>query len=887
MLDQQTFNSFIGRTREIKIFEDWLADPTSPWILYFHDALADPEKKGGIGKTWLLRKCIELTRERHPDIALINADFFNIDDRQGITIARQVIERLHELAPAWSPSTSLELFTEYSGSPEPNTELAAFRSRLSAALTADLHALDQLLHRSGRYVLLFFDTFELIEKNPVIASLDLTHVFPDNYQFEHIGAVIAGRNAIDWNDLNWKGRESEVRSVTIAPFSRDEMIAYMHSRAYDELNVHSNEAQQLYERTEGRPILIGLVADVLIYQATTLEELLDFPPRVFEARLVTKINDLVNPTNWIILFMAHAYHRFNVSLLDWILKKAHLHALVQEAQYEKILEDLLGLSFVRRSTTGNDFVLHDEMRKLVLKYCWSIQDTNRSYRMEISRSAISYYENGLVQKAKNDPLAQTYTIEMLYHKLYLDLETGLQELEKLFAEALDLWLTAYAHSLLQESELFFEEMSSGQRYRLLLLRAALLKQEEKSDLALEIYKQIETEADSEWLAVNQAALFYGLGDCLLELSRFSEAIDYLTKSQSLEKAQGNVEKSADILGLLGYICRRQGEQEQAVRYYQESIKGWKSIKNMREYANILNSLGYVFRLQGKIEDALQYCKLALSIREKLFNEEKAPQASIGFSHSTLGIVYHYNKDYTQAEYHFKQALEIYRRVGNNHGTMQMYHRFGQIEMSRDNLEKAREWFQVVEDSLIGTDLEVQTMNLMRQGLLYIKMGNYNDAIERFEKAHATASRMRDNFQIAESLIERGRATALAGDAESGLAYLDQGLELARNYRFYALLGRAEYLLGDINLKTANYVTAFTHYAQSCHYSALYNSVRFTSVRNDLNTILLNLPVTELPRIIETMLNYWHEQNLEEAYPELPNMCETLKLLPDYPVEPDS
>jgi len=885
MLNQQNSNEFIGRKREIGIYEDWLADPTSPWILYFHDALREQDKKGGIGKTWLLRKCIELTNEQHPDIALISVDFFNIDDRQGITIARQVIERLQTLAPTWSPRTSLELFTEYNGSPEPNTELAAFRSRLAAALTADLRALDQQLQRSGRYVLLFFDTFELIEKNPVITSLDLSHVFPDNYQFEHIGAVIAGRNAIDWDDPNWVGRQSEVRSVAIAPFSQDEMVAYMHSRSYT-LDANAIEARELYERTEGRPILIGLATDVLTYQTTTtLGELLDFPPNVFEARLVTEINNMVNPTNWIILFMAHAYHRFNASLLDWMLKKANLQALVQEAQYQEILEELLGLSFVRRSTTGNDFVLHDEMRKMVLKYCWSIQDTDRAYRQEISRSAISYYENELEHREKNDPLVQIYTIEMLYHKLYLDLEGGLKELEELFNHALDLWMTAYAHSLLQESELFFEETTPDQRYRLMLLKAALLKQEEKPDAALKIYRQIEAEARPEWKEMYEAELFYGLGDCLLDLSQFPEAIVYLTQSQSLEQARGNVEKSADILGLLGYICRRQGEQEQAVRYYQDSINGWRSVNNQREYANILNSLGYVYRLQGKIEDALRCCKLALHIREQLFKEGKAPQASIGFSHGTLGIIYHYVRDFSQAEAHFQRAFEIYVQAKNNHGTMLIYNRFGQVEMSRGNLEKAREWFQKVEDSLIGIDLEVQIINLMRQGLLYIKMGRYVDAIERFEKAHLTASRMRDNFQMAESLIERARAMALAGKVEASKPYLDQGLELARNYRFNALLGNAENLLGELSLKAGDYSTAFTHYAQSCHYSALYNPVRFTNVLREINNILLKLPITELPHIIGILRTYWYTQHLEETYPDLLKMCETLEWLPNYPMQP--
>ncbi|HET8844908.1 MAG TPA: hypothetical protein VFN35_25775, partial [Ktedonobacteraceae bacterium] len=347
MPERQELENFIGREQEIALYREWLADPASPWILYFYDALTAPEKKGGIGKTWLLRRCISLTREAHQDITIVGIDFFNVDDRQGIFIARKVIEQLRDTFPQWSPDTSLELFRGYSGNVEENSDNAAFRSRMSAALTADLHTLENHLQREGRYLLLFFDTFELIEKNPIIASLDLSHAFPDNYQFQHIGAVIAGRNAIDWNQSNWHGREAEVKSVALAPFSFNEMILYLNSdvRTSDILKTDIRESKALYERTEGRPILLGLLTDVLFHQATNLDELLSIPPGTFEARLVAKINDLANPINWIILFMAHAYHRFNITLLDWMLQEANLRILVPTGEYQKVLEDLLTLSF--------------------------------------------------------------------------------------------------------------------------------------------------------------------------------------------------------------------------------------------------------------------------------------------------------------------------------------------------------------------------------------------------------------------------------------------------------------------------------------------------------------------------------------------------------------
>jgi hypothetical protein len=47
MLDQQITDSFIVHEQELKAFDNWFVDtdPTAPWILFFHDALDQPDRK--------------------------------------------------------------------------------------------------------------------------------------------------------------------------------------------------------------------------------------------------------------------------------------------------------------------------------------------------------------------------------------------------------------------------------------------------------------------------------------------------------------------------------------------------------------------------------------------------------------------------------------------------------------------------------------------------------------------------------------------------------------------------------------------------------------------------------------------------------------------------
>src|SRR5436853_450080 len=172
MQNLQVSEQFIGRNNELKIFATWLADSHAPHILYFYDAIEKPEKKGGIGKTWLLRRCQILARQQRPDVAIASIDFFNVSDRNGVAVAERIVEALRTAFPKWVPTLFFEAIAEYRNVNKPeNIEVAEVRSALFKALATDLQDLDRQLAKEQKALLVFFDTYELIEQNPVIAAL--------------------------------------------------------------------------------------------------------------------------------------------------------------------------------------------------------------------------------------------------------------------------------------------------------------------------------------------------------------------------------------------------------------------------------------------------------------------------------------------------------------------------------------------------------------------------------------------------------------------------------------------------------------------------------------------------------------------------------------------
>ncbi len=306
-----------------------------------------------------------------------------------------------------------------------------------------------MLPNHNKTLLVFLDTYEMIEDNPIIAVLRRSQTFPDNYLYRSIRVVIAGRNKLDWQHPNWQGREQEVQVITLAPFDLEEMQEYIKAESTYDIQPESDTFKALYQRTEGRPIIIGLAIDVLNKRIATVSDMLSVSRTTFEQYLVPQINKLENPLNWVILFMAHVYHRFNITLLERILQSVPLSEPVQSIRRDVLVKLLPELSFVRRPDAGDDFVLHDEMRRLVTRYCWAGLDPDRRFRKDISRSVIDYYESEMTTTS-NEQQRQGYIVEILYHRLYIDLDDGLNYFYTNFAQSLDFFKTSLARLLWQE-----------------------------------------------------------------------------------------------------------------------------------------------------------------------------------------------------------------------------------------------------------------------------------------------------------------------------------------------------------------------------------------------------------------------------------------------------
>lgn len=876
---QRSETVFVGRRKELDLFLRWLNDDNAPWILYLHDAVAIQEKRGGVGKTWLLREYIRQARETRQDLAIVSIDFFNVVDRDRIVIAETAVKQLQETFPAWTPAAFNKALSEYrtegyiSGlNPEKDVADIHIRDTLSSALASDLEELENHLGETGKALLLFFDTFEMIEDNPVSAVLGLIQPFPDNYHFKHVGVILAGRNELNWMHQNWVGRREEVLDVALAPFDQDEMLDYIAAESTRDQSVQSDKIQQLYHLTEGRPILIGLATDLLNHDTMSLNDLVSVPPAQFEENLVAQINSLASPLNWAVLFMAHAYHRFNMSILEWLVQQLHMSEM-EHINHDRMLQQLSELSFVRRPGSGNDFVLHDEMRRLVNEHSWSLQDPDHSIRREISTSLISYSDQQSKREDLSEPDQQLYVIIKLYHTLFLDRDEGLKYFHARFSNAINTWRSAFARSLLVEVRQSPQKLTSEQYYEMIFAGMRLLRTEENPAGALLEYERLEKEASKAWFEVRQSDLLMEKGRCYLQLSKLLEAIECFEQVLEIEKTRGNEQLPPRILGLLGFIYRRRGQLDAAMRYYQECINEHKRLGNEVSYATMLNNISNIHRLQGRTEEALRICKIGLLQRRRLFREKKASERVVGLSLSTMGMIYLDAENIALAEQVLREAFEVYSRVGYRKGITMGYCRLGEVQLARYDLKQAKELFEKAQATAEGVDTEALINSLNKQGRVLRRQKQWQEAVPFFLRAIEQARQTHDFYQQVENLIDLAEAYEQLGRQSEAIPLWQQAYEISASENYIYLLGRIERVKGELDFAAGNYSTAFKHYLDYCRYAVQYNTIVYTRAIRRTSDALLETPVEFIPTIVDSLVSAWISLGLAQSHPELIKACE--------------
>ncbi|MEJ1929563.1 tetratricopeptide repeat protein [Nostoc sp. NIES-2111] len=309
-----------------------------------------------------------------------------------------------------------------------------------------------------------------------------------------------------------------------------------------------------------------------------------------------------------------------------------------------------------------------------------------------------------------------------------------------------------------------------------------------------LWWEAETSTETQKLEIHRLALFgkdeeiagkiaSALAENLRDQSRFREAVqlckstlevtqDYLVLVQlgrnesqlgEVEQAQKHYQQAfqlcpekdetekAAIIHNLAYIYVEQGDVEQAITLYNESLEIKQRIGDVQGQAATLHELGRIYSNKGEVEQAIALYHESLSISERIGNV----QTQAATLHE-LGHIYAKKGDVEQAIALYHESLDIEERIGNVQGKAATLHQLAIIYANKGEVEQAINLFQqsLEINEHIGY-AQGKAMTLLWLGSLAEKQGEYAQATSYLQPALEILQKLKSPYiEPTQAMLER-------------------------------------------------------------------------------------------------------------------------------------
>ncbi|HEX5889570.1 MAG TPA: tetratricopeptide repeat protein [Pyrinomonadaceae bacterium] len=224
----------------------------------------------------------------------------------------------------------------------------------------------------------------------------------------------------------------------------------------------------------------------------------------------------------------------------------------------------------------------------------------------------------------------------------------------------------------------------------------------------------------------------------------------------------------------------------ATRDFREAVKAYSSIAEMSpNESQVYVDLGYAYENDGKPDQALQSYTKAISLNDGQY----------ATAYLRAGIVNYRKQDNDNALKMYEKAEQLYRAASNNEGVNEVMRRRGVLYRRVGRYDEAQAQFQQCLDAARAMGLEAQQINaLIDLSFLASARGQAAEAESYAQQAVTIAQEKELENLAASGLLELGNSYSSRQDYEKAEHYFNQAIQLARSNK-----GRFGEALGMMNL----------------------------------------------------------------------------------------
>jgi tetratricopeptide (TPR) repeat protein len=452
------------------------------------------------------------------------------------------------------------------------------------------------------------------------------------------------------------------------------------------------------------------------------------------------------------------------------------------------LRDLLFAGQVIAEMEINSIVIRKKpIQKLIVTYLGidiGFEDNITKQLLRLLRKIELFYQKGevidLLKQAANDStLSEEIRVKAKTAILYVACSesTGLvdcvteiiNELEPLlFSNIGDLFseLGDEMTPALENSRQHYSTDEGCQR-ALTFFTAMSYLRKDKYDKAIEIFKQINEESDSNL----KPFICWALAKCYEEKEDYEKSNNYYSQSQLADFHQQN--SLLIFWSHWGWCQRLNKKYEQSLHYYQKALDAAKELKNNEYKANIFYHIARVYQDWGKYEQAVNYYQQSRELYQQLGKDK-----NVANQWSWLSDCYREWGKYEQAIECENQDLGIRQQLNDQVNIALAYWRLGIIYQNWGEYEQAVNYYQQSHKlyKQLGKDKDVVDLWYWL-GDCYRKWGKYGQAIECENQDLAIRQQLGAQVNIADAYFQLGRIYQDWGKYEQAVNYYQQSREL--------------------------------------------------------------------------------------------------------------
>lgn len=264
------------------------------------------------------------------------------------------------------------------------------------------------------------------------------------------------------------------------------------------------------------------------------------------------------------------------------------------------------------------------------------------------------------------------------------------------------------------------------------------------------------------LAVQQSDVATQIG-ALDQLSAMaSHNSDFSTARMYVENAFQLTEQDDPRRGfgcsVLGYIALQQGEWDEAISWYSQSVRFHEANGQHRFAAQSEQAIAYVYTSTRQCQKALIHYQRVLN-----FLANYPSVLDIAMTQMEIGLVYTYMSNYEKAISMYKLCEPVFVNTGNKLSLSHLYNNYGLAYIENGDFEKAEQSFALSIELARDLNMPRLIANAMEsQGMMYKKMGMLDQAITIWEQALAVLTVLPEPPQYLYKLVIRRLEEAKTG-----------------------------------------------------------------------------------------------------------------------------